>query len=205
MGEIKASDSYKTLAKSSTGIYKELGSKFLSFAFPVSSQEEIRTILSNIKKDYFDARHHCYAYRLGLGGDLWRANDDGEPSSTAGKPILGQLLSHDLSDTLIVVVRYFGGTKLGVPGLIRAYRGAAADAINNSEVVEKIAVKNLILRFSYASIEPVMKLIKSFSADIKKQELDSDCLMVLNIRVSEYTLFLDSLKGVEGLSIENNT
>jgi putative IMPACT (imprinted ancient) family translation regulator len=94
---------------------------------------------------------------------------------------------------------------LGVPGLIRAYRGAAADAINNSEVVEKIAVKNLILRFSYASIEPVMKLIKSFSADIKKQELDSDCLMVLNIRVSEYTLFLDSLKGVEGLSIENNT
>ncbi|HBG25122.1 MAG: YigZ family protein [Bacteroidetes bacterium GWF2_41_61] len=205
MGEIKASDSYKTLAKSSTGIYKELGSKFLSFAFPVSSQEEIKTILSNIKKDYFDARHHCYAYRLGLGGDLWRANDDGEPSSTAGKPILGQLLSHDLSDTLIVVVRYFGGTKLGVPGLIRAYRGAAADAINNSEVVEKIAVKNLILRFSYASIEPVMKLIKSFSADIKKQELDSDCLMVLNIRVSEYTLFLDSLKGIEGLSIENNT
>jgi uncharacterized YigZ family protein len=205
MGEIKASDSYKTLAKSSTGIYKELGSKFLSFAFPVSSQEEIKTILSNIKKDYFDARHHCYAYRLGLGGDLWRANDDGEPSSTAGKPILGQLLSHDLSDTLIVVVRYFGGTKLGVPGLIRAYRGAAADAINNSEVVEKIAVKNLILRFSYASIEPIMKLIKSFSADIKKQELDSDCLMVLNIRVSEYTLFLDSLKGVEGLSIENNT
>ena len=205
MGEIKASDSYKTLAKSSTGIYKELGSQFLSFAFPVSSQEEIKTILSNIKKDYFDARHHCYAYRLGLGGDLWRANDDGEPSSTAGKPILGQLLSHDLSDTLIVVVRYFGGTKLGVPGLIRAYRGAAADAINNSEVVEKIAVKNLILRFSYASIEPVMKLIKSFSADIKKQELDSDCLMVLNIRVSEYTLFLDSLKGIEGLSIENNT
>jgi uncharacterized YigZ family protein len=198
MGEIKASDSYKTLAKSSTGIYKELGSKFLS-------QEEIKTILSNIKRDYFDARHHCYAYRLGLEGVLWRANDDGEPSSTAGKPILGQLLSHDLSDTLVVVVRYFGGTKLGVPGLIRAYRGAAADAINNSEVVEKIAVKNLILRFSYTSIEPVMKLIKSFSADIKNQELDSDCMMMLNIRVSEYAHFMDSLKGIEGLFIENNT
>ncbi|PKO98562.1 MAG: YigZ family protein [Bacteroidetes bacterium HGW-Bacteroidetes-8] len=204
MGEIKASDSYRTLAKSSTGIYKELGSKFLSFAYPVSSQEEIKTILSNIKKDYFDARHHCYAYRLGLGGDLWRANDDGEPSSTAGKPILGQLLSNDLSDTLVVVVRYFGGTKLGVPGLIRAYRGAAADAINNSEVVEKIAVKNLIFRFSYTSIETVMKLIKSFNADIKKQVLDSDCLMIINIRISEYTLFLDSLRGVDGLFIENN-
>ncbi len=205
MGEIKASDSYKTLAKSSTGIYKELGSKFLSFAFPVSSQEEIKTILSNIKKDYFDARHHCYAYRLGLGGDLWRANDDGEPSSTAGKPILGQLVSHDLSDTLIVVVRYFGGTKLGVPGLIRAYRGAAADAINNSEVVEKIAVKYLSLRFSYTSIEPVMKLIKSFSADIKKQEFDTDCFMNINIRLSEYNTFLDSLAEIEGLVIEYNT
>lgn len=205
MGEIKASDSYKTIAKSSTGIYKELGSKFLSFAYPVSSQEEIKTILSNIKKDYFDARHHCYAYRLGLGGDLWRANDDGEPSSTAGKPILGQILSHDLSDTLVVVVRYFGGTKLGVPGLIRAYRGAAAEAINNSEVVEKIAVKNITFRFSYTNIETVMKLIKSFNAEIKKQELDSDCLMSINVRVREYTLLLDSLSVVDGLFIENDS
>ena len=205
MGEIKASDSYKTVARNSTGVYKELGSKFLSFAYPVSSQEEIKTILSTIKKDYFDARHHCYAYRLGLDGDLWRANDDGEPSSTAGKPILGQLLSHELSDTLIVVVRYFGGTKLGVPGLIKAYRSAAADAINNSEVVEKIASKILVFRFSYNSMEPVMKLIKSFGADIKKQEFDNDCMMVINIRISESSLFLNSLKEIEGLVIENNT
>lgn len=205
MGEIKASDTYRTVAKNSTGIYKELGSKFLSFSYPVSSQEEIKTILSTLKKDYFDARHHCYAYRLGPGGDLWRANDDGEPSSTAGKPILGQLLSHDLSDTLIVVVRYFGGTKLGVPGLIRAYRGAAADVINNSEVVEKIAVKSLILRFSYTCMETVMKLIKSFGADVQKQEFDTDCLMNINIRVSEYSLFVNLLREINGLVIESDT
>ncbi|MCF0172581.1 MAG: YigZ family protein, partial [Bacteroidales bacterium] len=125
------SDCYKSIAAPSTGIYKDKGSKFMAFAYPVESEEEVKSLVSALRKKYFDARHHCWAYRIGRLGEKWRINDDGEPSSTAGKPILGQILSNQLSDTLIVVVRYFGGILLGTPGLIQAYKSAAADAIAN--------------------------------------------------------------------------
>ena len=125
------SDRYDSIAGPSTGLYKDNGSKFLAFAYPVESEEEVRKHLDALRKEYFDARHHCYAYRIGHQGQLWRANDDGEPSSTAGRPILGQILSAGLSDVLVVVVRYFGGTLLGTGGLMVAYREAAKGALNN--------------------------------------------------------------------------
>ena len=135
------SDCYKSISALSTGIFKDNGSKFLAFAYPVSSEEEIKPIIQQLKKEYFDARHHCYAYRIGHTGAIWRMNDDGEPSSTAGRPIYGQILSAQLSDILVVVVRYFGGIKLGVPGLIRAYKTSTADAIANATIIEKIATE----------------------------------------------------------------
>ncbi len=130
-------DSYLTIEKNTEGLFKDKGSKFLAFAYPVEEEEEIKEYIQALKKEHYSARHHCYAWRLGAEKTHFRANDDGEPSSTAGKPILGQIQKNDLTNILIVVVRYFGGTLLGVSGLINAYRGAAADVINNSIIVEK--------------------------------------------------------------------
>lgn len=201
MSETQATDTYNSIASPTQGSYKELGSKFLSFAHPVSSEEEVKTILNNLKKEYFDARHHCYAYRLGLEGDLWRANDDGEPSSSAGKPILGQLLSHQLSDILIVVVRYFGGTKLGVPGLIRAYRSAAADAISNGEIIEKISSKIIIISFDYVNMEPVMKIIKNLNPELLNQEFGLRCNFKLRVRDTQYDNLTNALSQTDGVQI----
>ncbi len=196
MDDINSSDSYKSIAKPTTGIYKELGSKFISFAYPVSNEEEIKEIIAEINKEYHDARHHCYAYRLGPDGENWRANDDGEPSSSAGKPILGQLLSYQLSDLLIIVVRYFGGTKLGVPGLIRAYRSAASDAIENAEVVEKIAGKMVTFTYDYIQMNGVMKLIKDYSAEIISQHFDNICSITLKIRMRDHERFCNELETI---------
>ena len=146
------SDTYRSIAAPAQGVYKELGSKFLAFAYPVETEEEVKRILTDVRKEYFDARHHCYAWRLGLSGEPYRMNDDGEPSSTAGRPIHGQLLSHELSDILVVVVRYFGGTKLGVPGLIRAYKTATQDAIANAQIIEKVAGEHFTVSFDCAFI-----------------------------------------------------
>jgi len=198
MSENSPTDSYKSISKSSTGIYKELGSKFLSFAYPVSSEEEIKNILSDLRKSYFDARHHCYAYRLGINGEIWRANDDGEPSSSAGKPILGQLLSNEVSDVLVVVVRYFGGVKLGVSGLIRAYKSATINAINNTEVVDKIACRDLTFCFDYIRMNSIMTLIKDLSANILEQQSDNLCVIKVNIRQSNYSKFAESVEEIGG-------
>jgi len=198
MSENSPTDSYKSISKSSTGIYKELGSKFLSFAYPVSSEEEIKNILSDLRKSYFDARHHCYAYRLGINGEIWRTNDDGEPSSSAGKPILGQLLSNEVSDVLVVVVRYFGGVKLGVSGLIRAYKSATINAINNTEVVDKIACRDLTFCFDYIRMNSIMKLIKDLSANILEQQSDNLCVIKVNIRQSNYSKFAESVEEIGG-------
>ncbi|MEN6619078.1 MAG: YigZ family protein [Rikenellaceae bacterium] len=198
MSEYSPIDSYKSISKASTGIYKELGSKFLSFAYPVSSEEEIKNILSELRKSYFDAKHHCYAYRIGINGEIWRANDDGEPSSSSGKPILGQLLSKEISDVLVVVVRYFGGVKLGVPGLIRAYKSAAIDAINNTDIVEKIAVRNIKFSFDYEQTNSIMKLIKDLSANILEQQFDNISVIKASIRKSNFERFAGSLKEMGG-------
>ena len=179
-------DQYQSIAAPSTGIYKEKGSKFLAFAFPVSTEEEIKTHLQDLRKEYFDARHHCYAYRLGADGAVWRANDDGEPSSSGGKPILGQLLSFQLSDILVVVVRYFGGVKLGVSGLINAYRQAAADALEHSSLIVKYDECAAQMHFPYAQMSAVMKALKPFPVRITHQQINQDCCLWLSVPRSQY-------------------
>ncbi len=178
-------DTYRTIAAPSTGLYKEKGSKFLAYAFPVMTDNEVKQHVQDLKKEYFDARHHCFAYRIGLTGEQWRANDDGEPSSTGGKPILGQLLSRELINTLVVVVRYFGGIQLGVPGLINAYRSATADALDNATVVEQIAKDELTFSFHYNDMNAVMKLIKDEQLDIIAQQFDNDCILQLAVPKSK--------------------
>lgn len=192
-------DIYFSIAAKSEGLYKELGSRFISFAFPVCTEEQVKEIVDSIKKEYHDARHHCYAYRLGLDGSRFRANDDGEPSSSAGKPILGQIDSAALSDILIVVVRYFGGIKLGVPGLIRAYRTAAADALSKAEKVEKTACECLRVSFNYDNMPQVMKALKDMSLQPLSRVFDTRCEILLEVRLTLLDAFREriSLCGAE--------
>ena len=179
-----AGDSYLTIASASEAVYKEKSSKFIAYAYPVKSEEEIHGILDELHKRYYDATHHCYAWRLGPHGESYRANDDGEPSGTAGRPILGQLLSNELTDCLIVVVRYFGGTKLGVPGLIAAYKESAAAAIEAAEIIERTVDRIITVRFSYLAMNDMMRIIKDMKPDILSQEFDNSCSMTLSIRES---------------------
>ena len=189
-------DCYKSIGAPSKGIYKDKGSKFLSFAYPVESEEEAKAIISNLKKEYFDARHHCYAWRIGTQGEIWRANDDGEPSSTAGKPIYGQLLANDLSDILIVVVRYFGGILLGTSGLIVAYKSASADAIANAQVVEKIATSRYRVQFDYSQMNAVMKCLKDLRLPVEQPDFGSQCTLVTRVRLSMEARFLESMQKI---------
>ena len=191
---ILTSDSYKSIAGISEGLYKDLGSKFIALAYPVETEEDAREIVSSVKKDYFDARHHCYAYRIGREGEKWRVNDDGEPSSTAGRPIYGQILSAGLSDILIVVVRYFGGTKLGVPGLIKAYKSAAQDAISNAAIVEKIALEQFTVKFGYEKMNDVMKTLKEMGLAPKGQKFDLECSLDVDVRLGLVKDFMEQLK-----------
>lgn len=179
------SDTYRSISGPAKGIYKELGSKFLAFAHPVETEDEAKQILTEVRKEYFDARHHCYAWRLGLTGEPYRMNDDGEPSSTAGRPIHGQLLSNGLSDILVVVVRYFGGTKLGVPGLIRAYKSAAQDAIAHAQLIDKIAAEPFTLIFDYLQMNDVMKVLKEMGITPLRQTFDLRCTLSVRVRLSQ--------------------
>lgn len=179
------SDTYKSISAPSRGIYKELGSKFLAFAYPVETEEQVKEIIAGLRKEYFDARHHCFAWRLGLTGEPWRLSDDGEPSSTAGRPIYGQLLSQELSDVLVVVVRYFGGVKLGVPGLIRAYRTATQDALAQATIVEKVAGERFTVEFDYMQMNDVMKALKDMGLTPEKQSFDLNCSLEVRVRLSQ--------------------
>ncbi|MDR0582065.1 MAG: YigZ family protein [Prevotellaceae bacterium] len=181
---------YKTIAAFAAGVFKDRGSKFLSFAFPVESEEQAREQVRKIKKEYFDARHHCFAYRIGPDGEQWRANDDGEPSSTGGKPILGQLLSRELTNVLVVVVRYFGGTLLGVSGLINAYRSAAADALDNAQTVEKTVREIITITFPYDHLNAMMKLLKEEQAEIRAQQCDMECAFEVAVPLQKKEKFL---------------
>ncbi len=189
-------DCYKSIAAPSKGIFKDKGSKFLAFAYPVESEEEAKAIISTLRKEYFDARHHCYAWRLGYLGERWRANDDGEPSSTAGKPILGQIISNGLSDILIVVVRYFGGTLLGTSGLINAYKSASADVISTARVVEKTATARYRITFDYAKMNAVMKLIKDFSLPVELPSFDDECTLETSVPLSAEAKFTESMNKI---------
>ena len=195
-------DSYKSIPAPAEGLFKDNGSRFISFAFPVETEEEIKDIVAELKKKYHDARHHCYAYRLGYLGDRFRANDDGEPSGSAGRPILGQIDSRGLSDVLVVVVRYFGGIKLGIPGLIRAYKTSTAEALDNAGAVEKIAGKWFRIDFGYGAMNQVMKVLKDMDLRQKDQDFGNECSLKAWVRLSMEDDFKDRLSGVEGCRIE---
>lgn len=191
-----ATDCYKSISSLSKGLYKDKGSKFISFAYPVEDEDTAKSIIDSIKKEYFDARHHCWAYRIGRLGEKWRANDDGEPSSTAGRPILGQILSNGLSDILIVVVRYFGGTLLGTSGLIQAYREASADAIANAEIIEKIACSRYIVTFDFLQMNAVMKVLKDMKLTPADQQFDNRCTMTVDVRLDRELQFNETMNKI---------
>ena len=192
-------DTYRTIAAPSEGLYKEKGSKFIALAYPVYSEEEVKEILSGLRKQYFDARHHCYAYSLGADKSRFRANDDGEPNHSAGDPILGQIRSANLSNILIVVVRYFGGTKLGVSGLINAYKTAAAEAIASATIEEKHETALLHVHFAYPQMNAVMSLVKEYELGVREQRFELDCRLTLEVRrklQQELTAKLEELDNV---------
>jgi len=177
-------DAYKSIADPSEGLFKDNGSRFIALAYPVETEEEVREIVSRLRKEYHDARHHCYAYRLGYKRDVFRASDDGEPSGSAGRPILGQIDSLGLSDVLVVVVRYFGGIKLGIPGLIRAYKTSSADALSQAAVIEKIAARRFRLHFDYLSMNAVMKVLKEMDLPQSGQQFGEECSLEVRVRLS---------------------
>lgn len=193
------SDTYLTIKSFSNGLYKEKGSRFIAFAYPVHTQEEIKPIIETIRKEYHDARHHCFAYVLGQDRKTFRVNDDGEPSGTAGKPILGQINSHGLTNILIVVIRYFGGKLLGVSGLINAYRSASEAAIDNCEITEVTIRDYYVITFPYSSLNDVMKIIKEEEIVSSGHEFDLKCRININFRISAQERILKMMNRIEGL------
>ena len=189
-------DAYKSIAARSEGLFKDNGSRFIAFAFPVETPDQVKDIVDSLKKEYHDARHHCYAYRLGYLGDTFRANDDGEPSGSAGRPILGQIDSLGLSDILVVVVRYFGGIKLGIPGLIRAYKTSTADALAAATVIEKVAGKNFRLDFDYMAMNAAMKVLKDMGLPQEGQDFGATCSLRTRVRLAALQDFQDRLGAV---------
>jgi len=200
----KAQDSYLSIASPSEGLFKDNGSRFIAQAYPVESEKQVKEIVDSLKKEYHDARHHCYAYRIGHLRDVFRANDDGEPSGSAGRPILGQIDSRGLSDILVVVVRYFGGIKLGIPGLIRAYKTSTADALDNAQVISKIATVPYRLSFGYMQMNQVMKVLKDMSLPQKDQDFGERCSLCTDVRLTLEEDFLERCSKIEGCSVERN-
>lgn len=194
-------DTYFTIERPSEGLFKDRGSKFISYAFPVSNEEEIKKQLAILRKEHPSANHHCYAFRLGADKLAFRSNDDGEPSNTAGKPILGQIQSKDLTNILIVVVRYFGGTLLGVSGLINAYRQAAAEAIANAMITEKTVNDIYELKFDYLLMNDVMKIMKDEKLEQLSQEFELSCKLSFGVRKSNSVKVYDLFKKLNGVEI----
>lgn len=195
-------DVYKTIEKTSTGYFKDKGSKFYSYAYPIQTEEEVREIIQQLKKEHHSARHHCYAWRLGTEEISTRANDDGEPSSTAGKPILGQLQSYDVTNILVVVVRYFGGTLLGASGLINAYRNATVEVLANAEIVEKLIECTFELKFNYDLLNTVMYHIKQENMDISFTDFQETCRLVFKVRKGEAEKAFNLFNALYGLTIK---
>ncbi len=194
-------DTYLTIQKSSEGLFKDKSSKFFFFSYPVKTEDEVKEKLVNLRKNYFDARHHCYAYVLGKEGEIFRAVDDGEPNHSAGDPILGQIRSNKLTNILIVVVRYFGGTKLGMSGLIQAYKTSAAMAIEENEIIEEKVLESVQIKFQYPSMNDVMKLVKTHELSILDQDMMLDCQMTLEFRKGIESELIKSLEEIENLQI----
>jgi uncharacterized YigZ family protein len=194
------SDHYKTIEAPSGGLFKDKGSRFLAFAFPVATVEEVRPLIDGIRKEHHDARHHCYAYMIGIERNNWRINDDGEPSGTAGRPILGQINSNGLTNILIVVSRYFGGTLLGVSGLINAYKTAASDVISNANVIERTLHDYYRLTFPYSSMNDVKKILKEENAGQSAQQFGLECSLVADFRVLGRERVLTRISRIEGIN-----
>lgn len=198
------SDLYKTIRATSEGYYTEKRSRFLSFAIPVRTPEEVKAHVEACRKKYYDARHVCWAYMLGADRTTFRANDDGEPSSTAGKPILGQINSNELTDILVIVVRYFGGIKLGTSGLIVAYRSAAAEAIAAAEVEERTVDVECTVVFEYPSLNDIMRVVKEMQPAIVSQTFEANCEMTLRVRQSQEEMLKNRLLMIEGAYLKGS-
>ncbi|HEY8401386.1 MAG TPA: YigZ family protein [Cytophagaceae bacterium] len=192
-------DSYLSIKSPSEGLYKEKGSKFLAFAYPVESEEEIKEILNDLKKKYYDARHHCYAFILGPEKSIYRASDAGEPAHSAGDPILNQIRSSGVTNVLVVVVRYFGGTKLGVSGLINAYKTAAADALANATVIEKLVTEKIRVHFDYPQTNEIMKALKETQAEFIHQDFSANCTILFSVRKNLKDIVVDKLEKAGGV------
>ena len=195
-------DTYLTIESTSEGIYKEKGSKFIAEAIPVKSEEEVKQQLAEIKKKYHDARHHCYAYRLGFDKSIYRVNDDGEPSSTAGKPIFGQILSKDLTFILIVVIRYFGGTKLGVSGLINAYKTAARESLEVAEIKKRTIEDVYEINYPYEIMNNVMKIMKDGKLKQLSQTFELNCKIEFTVRKKESNSIYEQFSKINNLKIK---
>jgi len=194
-------DSYKTIVNHSEGFFKDRGSKFISHAYPVKTEEDVKEILAQLRKDYYDARHHCYAYILNPDKSAFRINDDGEPSGSAGKPIHGQLLSYDLTNTLVVVIRYFGGTKLGIPGLINAYREATRDALNQTEIITKTINEYFQVEYEYPLMGNVMRIIKDENLEQINTQFEISCKIEMRVRKNDYQRIADEFGKIHGVKL----
>lgn len=195
-------DTYKTIKTPVEGLFKDRGSKFLAYAYPIEHENEVKPLVDNLKKEHFKAVHHCYAYRLGLDRSNFRVNDDGEPSGTAGKPILNTLLSQDVTNILVVVVRYFGGTLLGVPGLINAYKSATVEALAAAEIYKKTVNDVYNVSFEFVQMNDVMKVVKEFSLKIRNQTYDNQCTMELEFRKTLTNQVIGKLEKIDGILVE---
>ena len=195
-------DTYKEVKSHTTGIYKEKGSKFIAYSYPVYSEQEVKERLEEVKKIEHSARHHCYAYIINPDKSLQRANDDGEPSSTAGKPILGQILSNDLTNILIIVVRYFGGVKLGVPGLIRSYKTASSDAITDATIITKTIKEHYEVSFKYPLMNNVMRLVKDFDLEVVNTDFQIDCNLIFAVPKSKADNVVETFKKNHEIKIK---
>lgn len=194
-------DLYKTISSESKGLFKDRGSKFIALAYPVSSENEIKDRNSILRKEFHDARHHCFAWRLGPEMERYRFNDDGEPSGSAGRPIFGQIQSRELTDILIVVIRYFGGNLLGVGGLINAYRSSASDALDNASMIEKKVEQKLTLNFPYDAMNAVMSIVKEYDLQMEDQNFDLDCSLDLRVWSRNFPKLTQRLEKLDGCKI----
>ena len=193
-------DTYKTINTPTEGLYKEKGSKFIAYAFPVSTEYQIKEITAKLKKEHHSARHHCFAWRLGANHQLFRLNDDGEPSGTGGRPIFSQIQQHDLTDILIIVVRYFGGILLGTSGLTNAYKQAASEALKNGIIIEKIVEIPIVIYFDYLAMNDLMMVLKEFQLEMKESRFDLNCTARILVRKQLITIVMEKLGKIDKLS-----
>lgn len=190
-------DTYKTISKPSEGTFRDKGSKFIAYAYPFRNENELKDILASVKSEHPKARHWCYAYRLSPDRTVFRVNDDGEPSGSAGRPILNTLLSNDLTDIIVIVVRYFGGTLLGIPGLINAYKNATQEAVDVAEIIEKTQEDIYKIDFDYLQMNDVMRIIKEDNLEILKQDFDNRCSITFSVRKLHVNQVVHKMEGIE--------